>query len=225
MYYRLTILLFSTLFIACATNKPIDQGPSLDERMAVARKALDIVKPGENDWCNAGSQCQFLGMLTCAVEKKSEKSGKKTCMKKLKQATVQLGGDRFVLQARGMPNGQETLIRDTYQYRAYGRAYKCSDKNVALGKEAMQEYSVPSVSSINVYSSEYFTQCKLAAACKKVKDQNCSSIRDEAFNLCVKKHESNRNIGTSSFNTLVINHEVYNKMGAYRMFGTIYTCQ
>ena len=224
MYYRVTIFLFSIMFVACATNEPIDQGPSLDERMSMARKALDIVKPGDNNWCNAGAQCQFLGVLTCAVEKKSEKSGKKTCMKKLKQATVQLGGDRFVLQARGMPDGQETLSKDTYQYRAYGRAYKCSEKNVALGKEAMQEYRSPSIASINIYSSEYFNQCKLANACKKVRDHNCSSIRDEGFTLCIRKHESNKNSGTSSFNTLVINREVYNKMGSYRMLGTTYTC-
>ena len=224
MYHRLSILLFSTLFVACATNEVIDEGPSLDARLKTARKALDVVKPGDAGWCNAGSQCQFLGVLTCAVEKKSEKSGKKACKKQLKQATVQLGGDMLVLQARGIPAGQETLSKDTYQYRAYGRIYKCSEKNVALGKEAMQEYRAPTIATINIYSGEYFNQCKLTAVCKKVRDENCSSIRNEAFSLCVRKHESNKRGGISSFNTLVINREVYNKMGSYRMFGTTYNC-
>ena len=225
MYYRIAIFLFSSVLIACATNEAIEQGPSLDERMQLARKSLEVIKPGDANWCSAGSQCQFLGVLTCAVEKNSEKSGKKACKKQLTQATVLLGGDMLVLQARGIPAGQETLAKEKYQYRAYARAYQCSDKNVALAKEAREEYRVPRVASIGIYSSEYFNQCKMATACKKVKDQNCSSIREEAFNLCVRKHESNRNSGTSSFNTLVINREVYNKIGSYRMFGTTYICQ
>ena len=137
---------------------------------------------------------------------------------------MQLGGDKLVLQARGIPAGQETLSNDTYQYRAYGRAYKCTDKNVKLGKEAMQEYSAPRIATISIYSGEYFNECNLASKCKKVRDHNCSSIREGAFNLCVRKHESNKSSGTDSFNTLVINREVYNKMGSYRMLGTTYNC-
>ena len=71
-------------------------------------------------------------------------------MKQLKQATIQLGGDMFVLQARGMPSGQETLYKNDYQYRACGRTYKFSEKNIALDKDSMQEYRMPRVSTLNL---------------------------------------------------------------------------
>ena len=224
MYLRVPLLLSLFLLLtACVTTQTV-KGPSLKERMEVAGNDLNFVSSNDPAWCDSLSQCELLGQLTCTVMEETEERGERACKKKLKREVLQLGGDTFVLQDKGWPPRQELLYsRELFQYRAYGQAFKCSDKNVALGNEANQEFRSPVVSPLNIYSKNYFDQCKPKEGCRKIEENSCSSMRSKGFILCVQKHEKERI--SKGFDTLVINDEAYHRMGSYRMFRSTYACE
>lgn len=213
------ILLSSLLFIGCAAN---EVNYDFDAQLKAARKSMQVIHHKKPDWCSAEQDCQYLGSVNCGVNKGSIKGGKKACMKRLKKKAAQLGGDLLLVQNRGMVAGQDEILDKRIHYRAYAHVYKCSDKNTEFSKKYIAEYGKPNFSMIKFVSKEYLEACKKPVQCKNKKKQNCSSIQDEPFDRCIAKlARQSRN----TYNTVVINNELFNKIGSYRMFAQSYVCK
>lgn len=223
MFRYILIISFSLVILSCATNSPqnIDKPPTLEERIDTAQMKVRLVLPASENWCTADDGCVSLGQLTCVVYVEDAEKGIDKCHKKLREQTVSLGGDTFVLQDTGEPTGQfDTQV----MIRAYGKAYDCTGVNKALGQESAKSGRLPRKIGYDIYHSDYFLKCGLASACKKFMDSNCSSIQQDGFTKCILKYQKNMNSGMESFNSLIIKQDLYNKMGIYRVLGQTFQC-
>jgi len=224
---RIHLFTLTALFLltACATNAPDSGDPLLQERIKSARKSVKIIKPDSPDWCTATASCKYIGDFYCGAEKGSREKGEKKCMKKIKNNSVKVGGDTFVIQDRGLVPGQNELFDRTVSYRVYGQAYNCTNKNESLGKEYIAAKDTPRMTDLQIVTKKYHDRCNTNKPCTPVKPHNCSTVQDKSFKRCIMQLEKIKSRGKKPFNYVIINRDLFNKIGAYRLFTETLMCQ
>lgn len=223
MRNKIFILLCSLLFAACASNQPEQSGPSLKERIKEARKSVNVVMPDSADWCTASKNCTYVADVYCDKATGTKEKGQKKCLNKLRSKTIKLGGDTFIVQSIGMTSGQNEFHDPKLHFRAFGQIYRCSDKNAALSNEFLASKQGPHKLGFQMVTEKYHNQCDANRNCKAVRPINCSSVQDTPLKRCLLKMET-KEMSRGMFNYVVFNKDLYNKIGAYRIYTDTFTC-
>lgn len=224
MRYIFSLLMTTFLFSACATNQPQTTGPSLKERIKEARSSVNVVMPNSADWCTATANCSYIADVYCGKESGTKEKAMKKCINKVRNKTVKLGGDTFVMQDMQLTPGQNELFDRKLFYRAFGQIYRCSNKNEALSKEFLATNNGPHKLAFQMVTQQYHTQCNSKHKCKSVRPINCSTVQDTPLKRCMTKMET-REKAKTPFNYVVVQRDIFNKMGAYRIYTEAYQCE
>ena len=146
-------------------------------------------------------------------------------MKNAKTTTVVYGGDTFVTHtAQKVPGGSALYPNENY-YRLYGQIYNCSSKNVNLHKQYAANNSLPALTPVRAASAEFARQCKTLNKCKKFRSFNRSSISADPFTRIMMDFGNVQNKFNNEFNYVIIDRDLFNKAGFYRLYTDTYQCQ
>jgi len=223
MRNKIIYLLFALLFAGCAANQPEPTGPSLKERIKEARKSVNVVMPDSAEWCTASKNCTYVADVYCDKASSTKEKGYKKCMNKLRSKTVKLGGDTVIVQSIGMTSGQNEFYDPKLHVRGFGQIYRCSDKNTALSREFLASKQGPHKLGFQMVTQQYHNQCNANRNCKAVRPINCSTVQDTPLKRCLLKMET-KEMSRGTFNYVVVNRDLYNKIGAYRIYTDTYNC-
>jgi len=209
------------LFTACATSGP-DLSGELGNQIKSAANEVTMLKTDTPQLCQTISSCKYVGGFLCTSDQVNKNDD---CMKNAKTTTVVYGGDAFLTHTAQKVSGGSAMYPNEDYYRLYGQIYNCSNKNLGLHKQYATSQSLPVLVPVRAESAAFAKQCKTLERCKKFRSINRSSISADPFNRIMMDYGKIQGKYNNQFNYLVINSDIFNKAGFYRLYTDAYQCK
>lgn len=214
------ILISSFFFAACATNGP-DLSGALGTQIRTAAADVTLLTADTPDVCQTTSKCKLIGGYVCTSDQVKKRDD---CKRDAKIDTVVHGGDTFLIHTAQTTPGGSALYPNEDYFRLYGQIYNCSGKNQDLQKQYASTHRPSALTPVNAVSAQYATQCKTLDKCKKFRSFNRSSISADPFRLIMMDFGKVSYKFNQKFNYVVIQKDIFNNAGFYRLYTDTYLC-